>query len=141
MRKEKALQFRRATQLTAQTASDPQALTMPSLYDPWTPGTAYGGENQPQIVSRPGGLYRVRQPHTAQTGWEPENTPAMWKHIDLEHAGTKEDPIPAALGMEYFEGKYYAENGKLYLCTRDSLNPMDHLPSQLVGQYFKEIGV
>lgn len=138
MRTEKALQFRRAAQLTAQHATDTQALTMPSLYDPWAPKTAYGGKDQPQIVSRPGGLYRIRQPHTSQEGWEPENYPAGWYCIDLEHTGTKDDPIPAALNMAYKAGLYYSEDGKLYLCTRDTGDPVNYLPSQLVG-YFEVV--
>lgn len=137
MRTEKAIEFREAVKISAQSATDSQALRIPSLYDGWEAGIAYGGKNEPQIVSRPNGLYRVRQPHTAQRGWEPENYPAGWKYIDLEHNGTKDDPIPAKANMEYFKGKFYLENGQLYLCTRNSDTPLSHLPSELIGQYFE----
>lgn len=142
-RTQKAKQFRAATTLSAQGATNAQALSMAAVYDLWAAGIAYGGENQPQIVRRPAEdtdrLYRVIQPHTAQEGWEPENVPALWEYIDLEHAGTIDDPIPAVLNMEYFSGKYYTEDGKLYLCTRDSGMPLAYLPSQLVGTYFEEV--
>lgn len=144
-RTQKAKQFRAATTLSAQAATNAQALSMAAVYDLWAAGVAYGGENQPQIVRRPAEdadrLYRAIQPHTAQEGWEPEKTPALWEYIDMEHAGTIDDPIPAVLNMEYFNGKYYTEDGKLYLCTRDSDMPLAYLPSQLVGTYFEEVTV
>lgn len=33
------------------------------------------------------------------------------------------------------EGKYYEQNGIIYLCTRDSVNPMTHTLDELVGHY------
>lgn len=139
MRKERAREFRRAAQLTAQGATNTQALTMPSLYPEWAPGTPYGGAGNIQIVNRPAGLYRARQAHTSQAGWEPENTPALWEHIDVEHSGTMDDPIPAVRNMEYFNGKYYLEAGALYRCIRDSEMPLNYLPSELVGNYFEAV--
>lgn len=84
-------------------------------------------------------LFKCISPHTSQEDWTPELTPAMWNRIDLEHSGTKEDPIPAALNMMYYKDKYYTENGVLYLCTRDSGIALAYLPSQLVGQYFEVV--
>lgn len=147
MRKERAAELRRAAQISAQSAGDAQALSMPSLYDPWQPGTAYGSEGQAQIVSRPNGhLYRCQQAHTSQTGWEPENTPAMWVVIAASEAGTADDPIPAARGMEYEYGKYYRdpEDGKTYLCQRTGEAEggkivLQYLPHELIGQYFTEV--
>jgi hypothetical protein len=139
-----------AAVLSAQSATDKQALAMPSLYDAWAPQTAYGGEGEPSIVTRPkeGGaqLYRCRQPHTSQTGWEPENYPAGWVAINNTNAGSVEDPIPAVRGMEYTYGLYYAdpEDGKTYLCKRSGEADggavvLHYLPHELVGQYFEEV--
>ena len=147
MRKERAAELRRADRISAQGAGDAQALSMPSLYDPWQPGTAYGGEGQARIVSRPNGhLYRCKQAHTSQTGWEPKNTPALWVVISNGEAGTAEDPIPAARGMEYEYGKYYRdpEDGKTYLCQRTGEAEggkivLQYLPHELIGQYFTEV--
>ena len=44
-RVEKARQFRAAASLSAQTATDAQALAMPTMYPLWAEKTAYGGEN------------------------------------------------------------------------------------------------
>lgn len=143
-RVDRAKEFRAAASLAAQGATDAQAATMPTMYDLWAPGVAYGGEGQPSIVRRPDGqLYRIRQAHTSQTGWEPENVPAIWAAIDKSHAGTAADPIPAVRGMEYTYGLYYldGEDGKTYLCTRigeadGGKIVLQYLPHELIGQYF-----
>ena len=111
-------------QMQAQALPDAQALTVPVLYPYWSCGTAYGGEGEPKIVRRPvdgrDQLYRIKQPHTSQTGWEPENVPAMWTAINQANTGTADDPIPAVRGMEYVYGKHYhdPEDGQIYLCKR-----------------------
>lgn len=146
-RVDRAKEFRAAASLAAQGATDAQAAAMPTMYDLWASGTAYGGDGQPSIVRQPGGqLYRVRKAHTSQVGWEPENTPALWKAIDQSHAGTKEDPIPADRGMEYTYGLYYldGEDGGTYFCTRTGEAEggkivLQYLPHELVGQYFEVI--
>ena len=143
-RVDRAKEFRAAAVLAAQGATDAQAATMPTMYDLWSPGVAYGGEGQPSIVRRPDGqLYRIRQAHTSQIGWEPENVPAIWAAIDKSHAGTAADPIPAVRGMEYTYGLYYTdgEDGKAYLCIRTGEAEggkivLQYLPHELVGQYF-----
>ena len=143
-RQTRAKEFRAAASLAAQGATDAQAATMPTMYDLWAPWVAYGGEGQPSIVRRPDGqLYRIRQAHTSQVSWEPENVPAIWAAIDKSHAGTAADPIPAARGMEYTYGMYYldGEDGKTYLCTRTGEAEggkivLQYLPHELIGQYF-----
>ena len=135
----------RLSQVQAQTLPDAQALTVPELYPEWTAGTAYGGEGQTQIVSRPNGhLYRCQQAHTSQSGWEPENVPALWAVIANGEAGTQDDPITAARGMEYTYGLYYLdpEDGKTYLCTRTGEADggkivLQYLPHELIGHYFQ----
>lgn len=137
-------QFRRAIQLFADTLTDAQALEIPLLYPAWEAGMAYGGEGHSQIVSRPDGhLYRCQQAHTSQEGWEPENTPALWVVIANAEAGTPEDPITAARGMEYQYGLYYRdpEDNLVYLCERTGEEEggkivLQYLPHELVGQYF-----
>ena len=145
---EKARQFRRCAAITANAATDAQALTMPTMYPYWAEKTAYGGEGEPQIVRRfingRDQLYRCRQAHTSQVGWKPENYPAGWVSINDSTAGTVDDPVPAARGMEYTYGLYYTdpEDGNTYLCTRAGEAEggkvvLQYLPHELVGQYFE----
>ena len=75
-------------------------------------------------------------------------TESLYTHIDEAHAGTIEDPIPAKVNMEYEYGKYYSEDGTIYLCKRGGIpddqaeemygekETLQYLPSALVGQYF-----
>ena len=136
----------RLAQVQALTLPDAQALAGPELYPEWEAGTAYGGEGQTQIVSRPNGhLYRCQQAHTSQSGWEPENVPALWAAVDKSGGGTLENPIPAVRGMEYQYGLYYLdpEDSKTYLCSRTGEEQggtvvLQYLPHELVGQYFTE---
>ena len=146
MRKDRAREFRAAAVLSAQNATDEQAMSMPTLYPEWSVGVSYGGEGQPSIIRRGEQLYRCQTPHTSQDGWEPENAPAIWVAINKANAGTREDPVPAARGMEYVYGLYYSdpEDSLTYLCTRigavdgDTI-VLQHLPHELVGQYFETV--
>lgn len=133
----------RLAKAAAQNLTDVQALEVPELYERWEADTAYA---QQYIVRRPGGqLYRCRQAHTSQAGWEPENTPALWAAVDKSGGGTLENPIPAVRGMEYQYGLYYLdpEDSKTYLCSRTGEEQggtvvLQYLPHELVGQYFTE---
>ena len=81
-------------------------------------------------------LYRSRQTHTAQSDWYPSlSTASLYEVIEVEHEGTLADPIPYAPPMEIFNGKYYTEEGKTYLCNRDSGTALTHPLSALVGLY------
>ena len=91
-------------------------------------------------------LYKCLTGHTSQESWEPDVVPTLWAVIDETHAGTIDDPIPAAKGMIYYKDKYYLDpNGKTYLCTRDRDDQpgagiqLQYLPSELVGVYFTEV--
>ena len=74
--------------------------------------------------------------------WNSNN--AKWAVIDAGHAGTIDNPIPAARGMEYEYGKYYLdpEDEKTYLCKRGEETGsivLYYLPHELIGQYFEEV--
>lgn len=93
-------------------------------------------------------LYKVREGkgHTTQADWAPHLTPAIWVVIDVAHAGTLDDPIPAARGMEYEYGKYYldGEDSKIYLCQRigeaaGGTIVLYYMPHELVGNYFTAV--
>lgn len=60
-------------------ADDGTALRWKSLYPAWKAGADYPIGFR---VQRPGGLYKCIQAHTGQTGWEPENVPALWAAME-----------------------------------------------------------
>ena len=123
------------------TADDQTALTGMELYPTWKESIAVAVGERYQYNGR---LYKVVQAHTTQADWTPDITPALWTVIDVEHAGTLADPIPAVASMEYIKGKYYIENGTIYLMNRQGMAEgesivLHYTPSQLVGIYFEVV--
>ena len=120
---------------------DETAVTVPSLFTPWTVGEAVEVGDRRYYAPR---LYKAVQAHTTQADWTPDVTPALWAVVgDPGQAGTIDDPITAARGMEYEYGKYYfdPEDGKTYLCERigeaeGGKIVLQYLPHELIGQYF-----
>ena len=140
---ERAREVRRAMMTSAEAFSDEQAANVPTLYPAWVVGEAVN-ETHRRFYAEDGKLYKCRQPHTTQADWTPDKTPALWAVIDVAHAGTISDPIPASRGMDYEYGKYYLdpEDGKTYLCQRageaaGGIINLQHLPHELVGHYFE----
>lgn len=119
-------------QINGLTVDDNTALRMTEFYPDWVEGVDYATGYK---VQRGGALYKVLQPHTSQTGWEPENAPALWTEICESHAGTLTDPIPYSGNMALESGKYYSQSGAVYLCTRDTVNPVYSDLADLVGLY------
>lgn len=139
----RAVELRPIIEQAAVSLSDGEAASVPELITAWTyPVKCNEGDRR----SYGGKVYKCRQAHTSQADWTPDKTPALWAVIDAEHAGTQDDPIPAARGMEYEYGKYYldGEDGKTYKCERigeaaGGKIVLQYLPHELLGQYFTEV--
>ncbi|MBO7294470.1 MAG: hypothetical protein J6U65_03545 [Bacteroidaceae bacterium] len=125
---------------------DNTAARHPEVFEEWREGV-YFEVGKMRRCPLNGKLYRVRegQAHTSVPGWEPSLTPAMWVVVDVTHAGTQDDPIPASRGMEFVYGLFYfdEEDGKLYRCERTGEAEggkivLHFMPHELVGQYFVE---
>lgn len=89
-----------------------------------------------------GKLYAVLQDHTILPHYYPSvNTASLYVEVTPEYTeegeehGTLKNPIPYEGNMIIEEGKYYIQEDVTYLCTRDSINPIYHPLSALVGQY------
>lgn len=127
----------------AQTLSDEEALQAKVIYDKWEDlcdQSYVAKEAGFKFVHTKDGqteLYKTIQAnYTFQSQWKPGvGTESIFTHIDETHAGTEEDPIPYKKNMEIFNGKYYTYNDVLYMCTRDSMIPLQHGLDELVGQY------
>ena len=132
--------------------SDSDAAKTPEIFPVWKehigevvkPGDRRSDMDESGVLH----VYRVNkgQGHTTQENWPPHSTPAVWTIINVDHAGTQDDPIPAARGMEYTYGLYYKdpEDTKLYKCERigeaaGGKIVLQYLPHELVGQYFKAV--
>lgn len=82
-------------------------------------------------------LWRVIQPSlTLQAHYAPGvGTESLYEEISGTHAGTLDDPIPYSGNMALTQGLYYYQEGAIYLCTRDTGNPVYHPLAELVGLY------
>lgn len=123
-------------QINTLMVDDNTALRMVEFYPEWSAGQAYTAGYK---AHRGGKLWRCLQAHTAQTGWEPENAASLWTEICESHDGTKYDPIPYDGNMALQSGKYYTQNNILYLCNRDTGQPVYNALAELVGLYV-EVG-
>lgn len=142
---QRAARLRPVIEAAATSLPDSDAATAIELFPKWEyPHDYVVGDRVNDISTNK--LYKCVQAHTSQALWEPAATPALWVRIDVTHAGTQNDPIPAARGMEYTYGLYYKdpEDTKLYLCERigeaaGGKIVLQYLPHELVGQYFTEV--
>ena len=149
---QRAARLRPVIEQASVSLSDGEAAKSPELFPRWAdhigetvkPGDRRSDMDESGVLH----VYRVNkgQGHTTQENWPPHSTPAMWTIINVDHAGTQDDPIPAARGMEYTYGLYYKdpEDTKLYKCERIGEDAggkivLQYLPHELVGQYFTEV--
>ena len=149
---QRAAKLRTVIEQASASLSDGEAAKSPELFPRWAdhigetvkPGDRRSDMDESGVLH----VYRVNkgQGHTTQENWPPHSTPAMWTIINVDHAGTQDDPIPASRGMEYEYGKYYLdpEDTKLYLCERigeaaGGKIVLQYLPHELVGNYFTAV--
>lgn len=86
-------------------------------------------------------LYEVIQASlTIQEQWIPgQGTESLYAEINEENAGTLEDPIPYNNNMQLYNGKYYTQDGVVYLCNRDTGIPVYNALKDLVGIYVEVV--
>ena len=136
MTRAEVLRLRSIIETAVQSLSDSEALEAVTLHPAWDVNKYYQAGRK---VQRNGRLWRCIQAHTSQEGWEPENAHSLWEGIDETHAGTLADPIPYEGNMALVAGLHYAQDGKTYLCTRDTINPVYNALSELVGVYVEMV--
>lgn len=143
---EQAKALRASMDAAAAVLTDAQAAKAPMLYPTWSANGVEYKVGDRVYYPETKQLYKVVTPHTSQESWPPRVTPALFTIIEVEHVGTRNDPITAARGMEYTYGGYYIdpEDNKLYLCQRTGefsggKITLQYLPHELIGQYFTEV--
>lgn len=126
-----------AQQINTLTVDDNTALRMLEFYPEWSAGQAYTAGYKVQYGVK---LWRCLQAHTSQTGWEPSTTTAsLWEEICETHDGTLADPIPYDGNMALTSGLYYIQDYVIYLCTRDTVNPVYNPLVELIGLYVEKV--
>lgn len=97
--------------------TDEQALTIPLLFDEWTPDTGYAAET---VLRHEGELYRVARAHKSQEQWKPgeTGTESPYTHITKDpETGYDVWRQPTGAHDAYNTGDrvlYPDESGKVY---------------------------
>lgn len=131
--RQKAHELRAMIEKAAVSLSDTDALEAVELFPAWVSGIWYEAGGRYRYGDR---LYRVRISHTSQEGWEPPNVPALWEEVEQPGQGdTPDNPIPYNNDMALIRGKYYSQDGVVYLCFRDTGVPVYNDLADLVGIY------
>lgn len=126
-------------QINTLTVDDQTALRMVEFYPEWTDLAAeqYSTDKAGFRFTHDGNLYKtIPDVHTFGAQWVPGvGTESIYVRIDEEHDGTKYDPIPYDGNMALESGKYYIQDDVVYLCNRDTGQPVYNALSELVSIY------
>ena len=123
--------------MQAQSLDDAQALTVKAIYPQWSEVIGQTVKQGFKFLYSDV-LYKVIQPDglSIQEQYIPgEGTESLYAVINETNAGTQEDPIPYAGNMALENGKYYSQDGVIYLCNRDTEIPVYQALKDLVGLY------
>lgn len=129
-----------AQQINTLEVDDSTALRMAEFYPQWKDLIGTTVDKAGFKFTHNGQLYKtIPEQHSFQADWVPgEGTESLYTRIDETHAGTLTDPIPYSGNMALDAGKYYSQSGAVYLCTRDTVNPVYSALADLVGLYVEK---
>ena len=121
---------------------DQTALRMVEFYPAWSDIIGQTAEKAGYKFTYNGDLYKtIPTNHTFAAQWVPGvGTESLYTRIDETHDGTLYDPIPYDGNMALVSGKYYSQDGVVYLCSRDTVNPVYNPLRELVGIYVEQKG-
>ncbi len=140
---ERALQLRPVIEQASQSLEDAVALTAVELFPQWKELVKEGRKVEKGFrFQHDNKLYRVEQPeYTFVETYVPgtTGTESLFSKVDETHKGTIDDPIPYEKNMEIYEGLYYSQYDVVYLCIRDSGQPLYHDLSALAGSYVEVV--
>lgn len=123
-------------QMQAQSLDDAQALTVKAIYPQWQEIVGQTVKLGYKFLYGDV-LYKTIQDNLLiQEQYIPgEGTESLYAVINETNAGTQEDPIPYNGNMALENGKYYSQDGVIYLRNRDTEIPVYQALKELVGLY------
>ncbi len=138
-----------AARMAAFAFTDAQALTVPDLYPLWSSlpddttltaqEEAVKGTEITRVRDDDGRLHKVTTTHKKQADWAPGiETASLFTVIADPDMGTKDKPIVWVSGMESEAGKYYTDEGVLYIGLEDSGVGLVGQPKDL-ARYFEAV--
>lgn len=130
----KLMQLRDIIRKAAANLDDTDASEAPELFALWSgDSVTYSIGARVRYGDR---LYKVRQAHTSQADWTPNITSSLYEEIARPGQGeTPDNPIAYNGNMALENGKYYSQFGVVYICMRDTINPVYANLADLIGLY------
>ena len=124
-------------QINTLEVDDNTALRMVEFYPEWNDLIGQTVDKAGFRFTYGGKLYKtIPANHTFQSNWVPGvGTESLYTRIDETHDGSLYDPIPYDGNMALESGKYYIQDDVVYLCNRDTGQPVYNALSELVGLY------
>ena len=138
MTRAKAKQLRQLIEQLAVTLDDETALDGVELFPSYEKLVAQNAVAERGFRFRYNGkLYRTEQPkHTFNGVYAPGvGAESLYSEVTLPCDGTQDKPIEYSGNMALENGKYYTQNGVVYLCNRDTGVPVYNALADLVGLY------
>lgn len=134
---ENARKLRPIVEQAMQSIDGNDALTAKMLYPTFDSIIGQTIEKQGFKFTYADKLWKTVPPNlTIQSHYVPGvGTESLYEEVCESHAGTLEDPIPYDGNMALENGKYYIQSGVIYLCNRDTVNPVYNTLADLVGLY------
>ena len=128
-----------AQQINTLDVDDNTALRMMSYYP--TFADVVGQEVKQGFKFRHGEqLWATVKAMTIQSHYAPgEGMESLYTVVNETHDGTVDDAIPYSGNMALENGKYYTQDDVIYLCNRDTVNPVYNALSELAGMYVVEV--
>ena len=115
---ERARQIRKGVMLNAESYTDEQAVSVPSLFPEWeSAGHSYSANDRAQYMDL---LYKCLTAHTSQESWAPDASPSLWVRIDdpaIEWPAWRQ-PLGAA--DAYAKGAKVSHIGKHWISNVDA---------------------
>lgn len=95
-----------------ESATDEQALSVPTLYPAWRSGVRYAAG---QRVIFYGVLYKVLQDHTSQDDWTPDAASSLFAQVLIADANVIPEWVQPDSTNAYAKGDKVTHNGKTWV--------------------------
>lgn len=119
----------------ATSLTDTDALDAVALFPAWAVGVYYEADTRIRYGEK---LYKVVQAHTSQEDWLPDIATSLYEVVAAAGQGDSPDnPIPYTGNMALENGKYYSEDGIIYICFRDSGIALHNRLADLIEHYVR----
>lgn len=143
MRKSEALRIRANLEASVQSLPDVTAAEMVSFYPTWEDlcKQSVTADKAGYKFTYGGNLYKtVQAGYTFVSHYIPgAGTESLFERIDEVHDGSRYDPIPYDGNMALTAGLYYVQDSVIYVCIRDTVNPVYNNLADLVGLYVETV--